>query len=424
MAVEGLPAVGKSEVLALLRLYFPNQVLVLSELVKDVAERENLDLFNDRSRLTRAILEALPARQALIKKALTQGLTVVEESHLGVHAAYSAALDDAEFLSVFHKLEEEILWPEVFVRLEVPLAVSLLRQAARAEPRYVVPQEILSCMAGWLSAWHARRAAQVAVIDADRPPEEVVANLIEILRLRYLPHPAADLFPYLLLLGRPASGKSELIQFLQKLPLSELVSAYHLGAIRVLDDFPFLWQKFVEDDLWEELGRGRLHSRRVGENYAVANEQLWDFLILQVNQEIARDPARPGETVVIEFSRGGAEAYRQALSRLTPRVLEAGTILYLHVSYEESQRRNLARHDRDRPDGILTHSVPAEEMASSYRSDDWFNLAPEESGYITMRGFSIPYVTVLNEPEPRSFADFARRFRPALEELYQLWKNR
>ncbi|MBC7099937.1 hypothetical protein H5T52_12690, partial [Candidatus Bipolaricaulota bacterium] len=188
--------------------------------------------------------------------------------------------------------------------------------------------------------------------------------------------------------------------------------------------FPFLWEKFREDDLWEELGCGRRYSRRVGENYAVSDDYLWDFLILRINEEIEKAPARSGETVIVEFSRGGAQAYRRALARLTPYALEGGAILYLHVSYQESLRRNRARYDRDRRDGILTHSVPEEEMARTYADDDWQALAPGEAGYLSLGSFRVPYVTVYNEPEPKSVADFSRRFRPALEELYQLWKNR
>lgn len=127
---------------------------------------------------------------------------------------------------------------------------------------------------------------------------------------------------------------------------------------------------------------------------------------------------------MVEFSRGGPEGYRRALSSFSPRVLRAGAILYLRVSHAESLRRNRARYDRERKDGILTHTVPEEEMERTYRMDDWQDLAPEEAGYLSIQGVRVPYVTVVNEPEPRSPADFSRRFRPALEELYSLWKNR
>jgi len=421
--VEGLPALGKSEVLALLRLYFP-KLLVLPELVREVAEREGLDLFRDRERLSQALWEALPARESLIRAALAEGRTVLEESHLGVHAAYSAALGDQGFLEAFARREAEILWPDLFLRFEAPLEVSLLRQEVRADPRYAVPAEVLGRMSGWLSAWHARRGDRVEVIPVDRPPEEVVAAVVRALGLRYTAHPASEVLPYLVLLGRPASGKTELIQFLQGLPTTERARAYHLGALRVLDDFPILWEKFVEDDVWELLGRGRLHSRRCAENYAVADPLLWDFLLHRLNARVSAAPARPGETVVLEFSRGGPTAYRQALSLLSPQVLAHGAILYLSVSYEESLRRNRARYDRDRRDGLLTHAVPVEEMARTYREDDWEELAPGDAGYLTVAGRRVPYVTVRNEPEPKTFGDFSRRFWPALEELFWLWKNR
>ncbi|MGB9860984.1 MAG: hypothetical protein ACPLRP_01490 [Candidatus Bipolaricaulaceae bacterium] len=422
-AVEGLPALGKSEVLALLRLYFPD-LLILPELVKEVAEREGLDLLRDRERLAQALWEAWPSRQALIRAALAEGRMVLEESHLGVHAAYSAALGDQSFLEAFSRREQEILWPDLFLRFEAPLEVSLLRQKARGDPRYTVPAEVLGRMSGWLSAWHARRGDRVEIIPVDRPPEEVVAATVKILGLRYTPHPIPEVIPYLVLLGRPASGKTELIQFLRALPSTERACAYHLGALRVLDDFPILWEKFVEDDLWELLGRGRLHSRRVKENYAVANPLLWDFLLHRLSERIRKEPARPGETVIVEFSRGGPEAYAHALALLPSAVLAGGAVLYLSVSYEESLRRNRNRYDRDRRDGLLTHSVPEEEMARTYGEDDWEKLAPKEAGYLTIRGYRVPYVTVRNEPEPKTFGDFSRRFSPAIGELFWLWRNR
>lgn len=424
VSLEGLPALGKSELLALLHLYYPEQVLILPELVKQVAEREKLDLFRDRKLLAQAILDALPERQMLIRRGLSDGRVVVEESHLGVHAAYSAALDDSGFIAAFQRLEEWILWPEVFLRLEAPVEVSILRQAARADPRYMVPKEILARMAGWLAAWHARRGDRVEVIDADQPPEEVVAAVSRALSLHYMPYAVPGVFPYLFLLGRPASGKSELIQFLTSLPLSERACAYHVGALRVLDDFPLLWEKFVEDDLWEEMGRGRLHSKRCNENYVVVDDHLWDFLTLCLNHKLSRAPAQPGETVLVELSRGGSHAYRRTLAILDSQVLRKGAILYLSISYEESLRRNQARYDRDHRDGVLTHSVPEEEMASTYRFDDWSELGLAEAGYIEIRDVRVPYVTVHNEPEPKSFADFSYRFEPALNELFDLWKNR
>ena len=424
VTLEGLPALGKSELLSALRLFYPGQVLVLPELVKEVGEREGLDPFRERDELNRAILEALPKRQEEIETALAQGLLVVEESHLGVHAAYSAALGDEGFLAEFRRLEEGIRWPEEFLRLEAPIAVSLARQAARGEPRWQVGREVLERMLGWLSAWHAERGHQVEGIDADRPPQGVLSELVERLGLSYRSLPQEEVLPYLILLGRPAAGKSELIQFLKGLPPDERIQHYHLGTLKVLDDFPILWEKFLEDDIWEEVGKGRLISARADENYYVTDDLTWPFLIEKLNRVIEGEPLLPGRTLLVEFSRGGEGAYRKALGRLSRRTLENGAILYVQVSFEESWRRNQARYDRDRRDGILTHAVPWEEMERTYRTDDWAELAPQPAGYLEVQGARVPYVTVVNEPEPLTQEDFSARYRPAFEELFRLWQRR
>lgn len=195
---------------------------------------------------------------------------------------------------------------------------------------------------------------------------------------------------------------------------------HHPGA----DGFPILWEKFIEDDIWEDVGKGRLISARAEENYYVTCDFTWPFLIEKLNQRIEREPVLPGRTLLVEFSRGGEGAYRKALARLSRRALERGAILYLDVSFEESWRRNQARYDRDRRGGILTHAVPWEEMERTYRTDDWRELAPEPAGYLEVQGARVPYVTVANEPEPLTPDDFADRYRPAFEELYRLWKKR
>ena len=423
-SLEGLPALGKSELLSPLRLFYPEQVLVLPELVKEVGGREGLDPFREREELNRAILDALPKRQKEIESALAQGLTVVEESHLGVHAAYCAALGDEDFLAQFRKLEEELLWPDRFLVLEAPLAVSIARQAARGEPRWQVDLKILERMLGWLSRWHAERGHEVERIAADRPPQQVLEELVEQIGLVYRSLPHGEVLPYLILLGRPAAGKSELIQFLKGLSPDKRAEAYHLGSIAVLDDFPILWEKFIEDDIWEEVGKGRLISARAEENYYVTDDYTWPFLIEKLNRLIDEEPRLPGRTLLVEFSRGGEGAYRQALARLSRRALSEGAIMYVKVSFQESWRRNQARYDRARRDGILTHAVPWEEMERTYRSDDWAELAPTPAGYLTVHGIRVPYVTVGNEPEPLTPAEFASRYRPAFQELFRLWRKR
>ena len=70
MIVEGLPAVGKSETLALLARFYPRTIRVLPELVKSVVEDERIDLFRERARLTRALALAVPRRRSEVETAM------------------------------------------------------------------------------------------------------------------------------------------------------------------------------------------------------------------------------------------------------------------------------------------------------------------------------------------------------------------
>ena len=50
--------------------------------------------------------------------------------------------------------------------------------------------------------------------------------------------------PLILLIGRPASGKSEIIDYLIKIPPQERLGRFHLGDLDVIEDFPMLWTWF------------------------------------------------------------------------------------------------------------------------------------------------------------------------------------
>ena len=239
------------------------------------------------------------------------------------------------------------------------------------------------------------------------------------------PNIPRDVFPYLLVLGRPASGKSEFIDFLSKVPHDQRAGRYSIGSFDVADDFVFLWRHFLEDDELQKQGRARRLSKPSEFGYVVASDDVWDVLIEDLNRELKPKlgiPERPGHTTLVEFSRGRAYGYQRALSHLEPRLLQRGAVLYLQVSFEESWRRNLARYDEKRKSGILTHSVPRAEMERTYGEDDWAGLTGgKPDGYLQVNGITLPFVTMFNEPESVDPVVLDHRYGQALTALKLLW---
>ncbi len=428
VVVEGLPAVGKSEVLALLERFYPESVRVLPELVKEIVERESIDLFRDRENLTSAIAAALPRRRDQIREILDRGFLCLEESHLGVHRAYSLALEDAGFVDTYATLRDALPQPDAFIRLEIPTAASLERQRARGTPGFEVGTDALARMLEELDRWHTDNRSEPIRIDADRPAHAMVAELTDRLGLSYgvRRDRLDETFDILLLLGRPASGKSEFIDFMNHCPPARRAEAFRIAPFDVVDDFPILWERFEDDDTWERLGRQRLHSKRCNGNYAVTDDGLWSFLIDKIVRRVdafASASAQTRRTLIIEFSRGGPSGYADALARLPATILRRAAILYVSVSFEESWRRNIARYDEKQRDGILTHSVPREEMERTYGVDDWGSIASEPHGEIDVRGIRVPYATMHNEPESIDPAVLGERYARALGPLYDAWRG-
>lgn len=212
-----------------------------------------------------------------------------------------------------------------------------------------------------------------------------------------------EIFPILLLIGRPASGKSEIIDFLLHTPLAERRNRFHLGELQILDDFPMLWTWFEEDDLLSrQFGLPRLHSD--GQGYFV-HPQLWHLLIARLcsdYQKATRDDREyhAHTTALIEFSRGSEHGgYQQAFQHLTDAVLRQMHILYVRVSYEESRRKNRRRFNPERPDSILEHGLSDEKMERLYRQDDWSSLAPDDRGHLTLKDRQVPYAVFENEDD-------------------------
>lgn len=235
-------------------------------------------------------------------------------------------------------------------------------------------------------------------------------------------------FDHLLLLGRPAAGKSEFIDCMKKTPDAERARDFCIGRFEELDDFVWLWEKFLEDDLWEEAGSERLYSLKYDENYGLnpKAEKLYDLMLARFNHETAaRYLSNPkfyeDGTLVIEFSRGGTSGYTRAFSRLSGDILKKAAILYVKVSFEESWRRNVARYEAKLKHSILAHMVPRETMDHFYGVDDWAALTNgREYGNLDIKGIKVPFVTMDNEPELTERDPLAMRYGPSLKKLMEI----
>ena len=230
-------------------------------------------------------------------------------------------------------------------------------------------------------------------------------------------------FPVILLIGRPAAGKSEVIDYLKKMPDSARCAKLHIAPFVEIDDFLWVWQIFEDDRVWERLGRERLLTDT---KLYFKDSFTWNFLIGKINLEfekhLARDPGFLGaQTVLVEFSRGGEDGFAEAFSYLSDEILKCAVIVYVSVSYEESFRRNRRRAKPGQEDSILYHSLPDEKMEKYYKTNDWEKLAGGKSqGIIQVREHRVPFAAFQNEPEQ---TDDPAKLGPALEEVFEkLWK--
>jgi hypothetical protein len=234
-----------------------------------------------------------------------------------------------------------------------------------------------------------------------------------------------NVFPILLLIARPAAGKSEIIKYLSNLDESDRINNFHVGHPVVIDDFPFLWRWFEEDTLLEEMGKVRLFSDSEG---YFKYTYLWDLLIKMINLEyekLLRDTDDLSRlTVILEFSRGKEHGgYKRALPLLSPTILEKLSILYVNVPWEESLRKNRSRFNPDKPDSILEHGLPDEKMERLYRDCDFLDLASSSSPeVVNIRDYKIPYAIFENADDVTTAMGPAlgNRLQTCLDRLWQI----
>ncbi len=239
----------------------------------------------------------------------------------------------------------------------------------------------------------------------------------------------SEIFQHLLVLGRPACGKSEFIDFLKHASDETRRRRLHIGRFEEVDDFPWLWEKFQDDVIWEKAGYGRLYTEEYmpgNPGMAPKGAKLFDWCMHKFNDVISRqyldrpDFYRDG-TLLIEFSRGGQNGFRRALNVLARPILERAAIFYIQVSREESWRRNVARYQEKLRHSILAHMVPRQTYDYFYDVNDWEDLTRgEPSGWIEANDVRVPFVTMNNEPESTDPAVLEERYAAALGLLWDL----
>ena len=237
-------------------------------------------------------------------------------------------------------------------------------------------------------------------------------------------------FDVIILVGRPASGKSEIIHFLTHLPDDARRERFHIAKLDVHDDFPMLWTWFEEDDiLSKKFGLPRLHS---DEQEYFKQPKYWHLLIERLSLEygkLVRDNPSYHEqnTCIIEFSRGSEHGgYGEAFQHLSDEVLEHAAIMYVRVPYEESLRKNRRRFNPDKPDSILEHGLDDEKMERIYRHDDFASVAPGDSGLLDIRGQQVPFVVFPNEDDVTTDKpdQLAARLESVLNEMWKLYSEK
>lgn len=236
-------------------------------------------------------------------------------------------------------------------------------------------------------------------------------------------------FDVLLLLARPAAGKSEIIHYLKQTPAKERLQRFHIGIIDEIDDFPMLWTWLEEDDLLTSMGKPRLHSTPDGYFKRI---HFWDLLIERICLEYRKrmrdyPSGGGGVTTLVEFARGTQHGgFRRAFEHLSPELIQRAGVLYVKVSWEESLRKNRSRFNPSRPDSILQHGLSDEKMNRLYKVSDWDKLTGGAGqGYLSVRDYTVPFVVFENEDDVTTPAGepLGSRLEETLGRLWQLYSR-
>ena len=234
-----------------------------------------------------------------------------------------------------------------------------------------------------------------------------------------------DKFDILLLIARPAAGKSEVIDYLKNTPNQDRISRFHVGEFEEIDDFPTLWRWFEEDRILEEMNLPRLHS---DDKEFFLHQHQWNVLIrmicLDYQKKIQVDPTYHNtKTAVIEFSRGTQHGgYKEAFQHIDPEMAKRMAVIYLNVSWEESRRKDAKRYNPDDAGSVLEHSVGSK-IETLYKYIDWEDVSAPSPTHLNIAGVQVPYIVLENEDDVTTARGDAlgNRLQESLENLWELY---
>lgn len=241
-------------------------------------------------------------------------------------------------------------------------------------------------------------------------------------------------FDVVILNGRPAAGKSEIIDYLKHVPVPERLKRFHIGEFEEIDDFPYLWERFQDDDILEEMGKSRMFSDRTYEfkgkrypGYNFKENYLWSFFIRKLDLAYSlkiRDNKNfhNTNTMLVEFSRGAEHGgFIDAYNNLSDELLKRACVIYIRVSFEESLRKNRRRFNPNKPDSILEHALEDTKLEMLYKESDWDKFSSADPNFLIVRGIKVPYAIFENEPEKTDKPEILGKH---LEEVTaKLWTN-
>ncbi|MEA1911122.1 MAG: hypothetical protein U9N32_05520 [Spirochaetota bacterium] len=238
-------------------------------------------------------------------------------------------------------------------------------------------------------------------------------------------HKITNQFPIIFLIGRPAAGKSEIINYLKNCSTEERLSRFHIADFIEIDDFPMLWTWFEEDALLERMGKPRIHSDKEG---YFKYPYLWNLLIERIDMEYKKlltenKDFKDKNTAILEFARGSQHGgFEEAFRHYTKEVLETGAALYIDVSFEESLRKNKRRFNPDKPHSILEHGLPDEKLKEMYEISDWKDFSSKDDSYLTVNDVKIPYAVFNNEDDVTTQGGdlLGNRLEKTLNKLWEL----